>query len=197
MDQHLNLLPWQRIEASAAEGDGVMETLNAICNVLEYTVPDNYEGFLVIRYECPGGKAAEQHGGRTVIRFESNGVACVRQRYRDMYPTGISHTARIQTMSGREVEYIVPGSPPQSGQGLLEGGLTTITSDSTGNEPPHLFTVFYGLGKYHCLNRYRKMEYTQQKRLNFLKGVLEYHRTHRRVFRRPVEVVVSTGLIGL
>jgi signal recognition particle receptor subunit beta len=34
MDQHLNLLPWQRIEASAAEGDGVMETLNAICGLV-------------------------------------------------------------------------------------------------------------------------------------------------------------------
>jgi hypothetical protein len=124
--------------------------------VLEYTVPDNYEGFLVIRYECPGGTAAEQRDGRTTIRFENNGVACVRQRYRDIYPAGISHTARIQTTSGREVEYIVPGSPPQSGQGLLEGGLTTTTYGPTGDEPPAFIYSVLWLGKASVLDSLQK-----------------------------------------
>ncbi len=43
-----------------------------------YTVPDGYAGFLVIRYDCAGGKPLVIQNGEIHLEFNNDGTACVK-----------------------------------------------------------------------------------------------------------------------
>ncbi len=46
-----------------------------------YTIPDGYQGFLAIRYECAGGKPLVIQDGKTYLEFNGDGTACVKDAY--------------------------------------------------------------------------------------------------------------------
>ena len=46
-----------------------------------YTIPNAYQGFLVIRYECAGGKPLVILNGKAQIEFNDDGIACIKDAF--------------------------------------------------------------------------------------------------------------------
>src|SRR6185369_2235906 len=44
---------------------------------LSYTIPDNYEGILIVRYECPGGEHVIRQNGGVLIHYHPDGKLCL------------------------------------------------------------------------------------------------------------------------
>jgi hypothetical protein len=72
---------------------------------LVYTIPDNYEGFLVIEFSCVNGKSLNRTQGRVNISFNDQGYACVTESYDEVYPTGVSRVDFVTTRSGIRVSF--------------------------------------------------------------------------------------------
>jgi len=100
---------------------------------LNYTIPDNYTGFLVIEYACPGGQPAPRHNNEVFLIFNDQGVACIRDRYEDIYPTGISSVASTQTRSGQQVAF-VGGGPQERGGYAVVGASVRVVNQVATNE---------------------------------------------------------------
>lgn len=47
-----------------------------------YTIPHGYEGFLVIRYECDGGRSLMVDNGEVHLEFDEDGTACIADKFR-------------------------------------------------------------------------------------------------------------------
>lgn len=45
----------------------------------EYIVPADYQGFLVIRYNCPGGQPLPRLGNRISVTFDQRGIYCTNE----------------------------------------------------------------------------------------------------------------------
>jgi len=100
---------------------------------LNYTIPDNYTGFLVIEYACPGGQPVTRHNNKVFLIFNDQGVACIRDRYEDIYPTGISSVASTQTRSGQQVAF-VGGGPQERGGYAVVGASVRVVNQVATNE---------------------------------------------------------------
>jgi hypothetical protein len=46
-----------------------------------YTIPDGYQGFLVIRYDCAGGKPLVIQNGEIHLEFSNDGTACIKDAF--------------------------------------------------------------------------------------------------------------------
>jgi hypothetical protein len=42
-----------------------------------YKIPDGYQGFLVIKYDCAGGKPLVIENGEIHLEFSNDGTACI------------------------------------------------------------------------------------------------------------------------
>jgi hypothetical protein len=115
---------------------------------LNYTIPDSYTGFLVIEYECPGGQPVTRHTNEVFLIFNDQGVACIRDRYEDIYPTGISSVASTQTRSGQQVEFV--GGGPQERGGYAVVGASVITRGNIGENRRTVFEILWA-GEQHDL----------------------------------------------
>lgn len=93
---------------------------------LVIVIPDGYQGFLLVRYACPGGEPIIRLDGRLIIRFRNNGTACVSDTYQDVFPSGLSQIERVQTASGNTTIPWVVDSTKAQGVGLVS--ISTLQS---------------------------------------------------------------------
>lgn len=94
---------------------------------LEFVVPDGYEGFLLVRYDCPGGQPVVRRDSRTIITFRSNGTACVSDSHQDVFSSSAFRIERIQSASGnRTIPWVVDAT---NAQGV---GLVSISTAQSG-----------------------------------------------------------------
>jgi hypothetical protein len=90
----------------------------------EYVVPDNYEGFLAIRFECPGGQPLIKDGVARVV-FKSDGTFCTSDKWRPSTDTTWLPDLKSsphKTASGKPIEK--PVETPESGYVLCCESLT-------------------------------------------------------------------------
>lgn len=76
-----------------------------------YILPDDYEGYLVIHYKCPGGKPLAIVDGTVHIEFNEHGVACIRDAFESVFPHGVVSMLEkdaAQTRRGKPVPIIGP-----------------------------------------------------------------------------------------
>ena len=113
----------------------VLTALTFACNESgevrwEYVVPDNYEGFLAIRFSCPGGEPLMKDGVAHV-EFKSDGTFCTSDPWVPTSSTTWFPTMRRsphRSASGKSIEK--PVEIPKSGYTLCCEGTTTYC-DST------------------------------------------------------------------
>ncbi|NJL34632.1 MAG: hypothetical protein HC893_13210 [Chloroflexaceae bacterium] len=63
-----------------------------------YVVPDGYEGFLVIMYNCPGGQPLPRTNNRLTVHYDADGTYCTNEarfRYRG--------SVQAETTSGQSI----------------------------------------------------------------------------------------------
>jgi hypothetical protein len=85
-----------------------------------YTIPTNYQGFLVIRYECTGGNPLVVQDEKIYVRFNDNGTACIKDKF---LPTKGQIFA--QDKNGQSIRYV--GSPwHEKGYGLYIDGTQSM-----------------------------------------------------------------------
>ena len=100
--------------------------------VLHYTIPDTYQGFLVIRYACPQGEPVVRQDGRIHITFQDNGTACLAAGYTDIFPSGVFHVARVETLSGQSIRFAGSVDKQSSGYALVD---LSVMQDIKGPSP--------------------------------------------------------------
>lgn len=96
----------------------------------EYVVPDKYEGFLAIRFNCPGGQPLIKNG-LAHVEFKPNGTFCTSDSYTASYEATWFPTLRRsphKSASGKPIEK--PVETPESGYAICCEG-TTNFCDST------------------------------------------------------------------
>ncbi len=83
-----------------------------------YTIPDGYQGFLVIRYDCVGGKPLVIQNGEIHLEFNNDGTACIKDAF---LPTGGQDFA--ESKSGEPIKIADAGAPwdAKSGEYALYG----------------------------------------------------------------------------
>jgi hypothetical protein len=107
---------------------------------LEYTIPDNYSGFLVIEYDCTNGELAERRNGRVHITFQANGVACLAESYEAIFPSGAFYVAQVQTQSGATIRFQGPVQADMQGYALTDLSMIQQRTGPSGDVPPD-FTI--------------------------------------------------------
>jgi len=118
---------------------------------LAYIVPDHYQGFLAIYYECPGGKPVDQSDGRAHITFDAHGVACIKESYVTLFPGGARHVASVQTVSGQSVRFAGGWEQVSTGYALLDLSVQQGYGPN-GNNPPQYTISILWVGEMQRLN---------------------------------------------
>lgn len=144
---------------------------------LEYVIPDAYQGFLVIEYECDGGHSARQSDGRVQFVFNAMGVACVSDTYTAIYPTGMSSVWKVETRSGQPVDFVGSWSHGQRGSGVVGAGVTRISYGPQGVDEETYEVLWVGQ-----LADFAKLMDTQQ-----------YTTAEARFFERSLGIPVAGG----
>jgi hypothetical protein len=97
--------------AASVEGPGVN---------IAYTVPDNYQGFLVVLYNCPDAHQSARMGSAVQIKFDTNGIACIPEEYDEIYNTSFHSIRSIQTHQGKTVRFEPELSMNSNGYALVD-----------------------------------------------------------------------------
>ena len=85
-----------------------------------YTIPDGYQGFLVIRYECAGGKPLVIQDGKIYLEFDDDGTACINDTFRPNHGQVFA-----QHRNGQPIRVV--GSPwNENGYALYTAGVRGI-----------------------------------------------------------------------
>jgi hypothetical protein len=85
-----------------------------------YTIPDGYQGFLVIRYDCTGGKPLVIQNEEIHLEFNNDGTACIKDAFQPTHGQDFA-----QDKSGRSVRVV--GSPwNDKGYALYGQGVMSI-----------------------------------------------------------------------
>ncbi len=85
-----------------------------------YTIPNDYQGFLVIRYECAGGKPLVIQSGKARVEFGDDGTACLSSAFQPSHGQDFA-----QDKSGRSVRIV--GSPwNEKGYALYGQGVMSV-----------------------------------------------------------------------
>jgi hypothetical protein len=85
----------------------------------ELIIPDNYQGFLVVRYNCPDGLPLSASTEVITYRFRHDGTICTR----DPVPTTWGQYA-IRTHGGKQL--VAMGDPwPTTGYGITDAEIYT------------------------------------------------------------------------
>jgi hypothetical protein len=118
---------------------------------LTLIVPDGYQGMLAIQYACPGGYAV--NAASTVERrvvFDSRGVACVQERYQDLFPRAGRRIRSAHTTRGQPIRVV-----QELNRDSTQGSTITITSPFTRMETiqgdVHEVTLFW-VGERHTFD---------------------------------------------
>lgn len=84
-----------------------------------YIIPDRYQGFLVIRYACPGGHPLSDDGSTIVVVFQNDGTYCTNASVFSWHGKVTAATRTGQSVSGQ-------GLWDQRGYGFYSDGLLTV-----------------------------------------------------------------------
>lgn len=95
----------------------------------QYIVPAGYQGYLAIRYNCPGGEPLMRSNNAITIVFTADGTFCTSDEY--FASTGPLATA--QTTSGQPIPYVLD---PKQHQGYaMCCGSTMVIGGNTQENP--------------------------------------------------------------
>lgn len=72
---------------------------------LSITIPDGYQGFLIVRYECEDGTPFAREYNVAEITFDDTGALCLDTTFEEMYPYGVHRISSVQTSSGQSVPF--------------------------------------------------------------------------------------------
>ena len=99
-----------------------------------YIIPDNYQGFLVIKYECQNGKPLVIKDGEIQVEFNADGTFCTSDKF-----SLTDGQDFAQTKSSQPVRVV--GSPwNQKGYALTGGSTLTIGGNTMRNPSNKDFT---------------------------------------------------------
>lgn len=104
-----------------------------------YIIPDHYEGFLVIRYECPGGAPLRDAGGNVRVVFADNGTACVR----DAIASGLIIASTGTTRSGQAVRFNGASYHGETGYALVDIAVHTRIYGPTADGVKYTFSILW------------------------------------------------------
>jgi hypothetical protein len=124
---------------------GLLITLLVSCGFLQgmdIVIPDQYEGFLVIGYECPGGSQLVRKNGHMQVPFEDNGVLCVTNTYEDFFPDGIHSVNSVYMRNGQKVPF-KGSSTDKPGYALVELQTMITIAGSTGTGERYVYSIFW------------------------------------------------------
>jgi hypothetical protein len=84
-------------------------------NYHTYVIPDDYEGFLVIHYDCADGQSLYNAWGNVHVTFQEDGTACVQESI----PGGLFFP-EVETHSGTTVYFQDPPYSEASGYAFVD-----------------------------------------------------------------------------
>jgi hypothetical protein len=124
-----------------------------------FVIPDQYEGFLAIDYECSGGVPLPDDGTTIRIVFDDNGTFCTTD------PSfGWEGQYTVETRSGQSVP--TGGLLQQTGYGFYSDGLITF-----GGPPRRQFSIYW-VGDVAYLAKTRNTAVYSQEQAAFLRDRL-------------------------
>ena len=135
---------------------------------LEYTIPDNYNGFLVIEYACVNGTPVERRNGYVHITFQDNGVACLAESYEEVRPYGTFYVAQILTRSGTAVRFQGPVRDDMTGYALTDLSMIQRRTGPSGDVPPDFTIGILWVGDMQALATLMKESMYQEALATFL-----------------------------
>jgi hypothetical protein len=125
---------------------------------LHYTIPENYTGFLVIEYGCDGGYSAINKGAEVSIVFNDAGVACVSEKYEELYPNGTSLVGSTLTRSGKSVNFV--GGGPHENGGYAVVGATVLVDNSIVDNKKTVFEILWAGEQDQLIRLFKEDKYT-------------------------------------
>lgn len=152
---------------------------------LEYTIPDNYTGFLVIEYDCVNGTPVERRNGHVHITFQDNGVACLAGSYQEVLPDGTFYVARILTRSGTAVRFQGPVRDDMTGYALTDLEMIQQRTGPSGDVPPDFTIGILWVGDMQALATLMKESTYQEALATFLEQQMGISRRMGEPRRRP------------
>lgn len=97
-----------------------------------YIIPDTYQGYLAIRYDCPGGQSLVEANEVIVIHFKPDGTFCTS----DSSFAYSGHLPTAQTASGQPIPYVI--DPRQyEGYAICCGNRMVIGGNTQENPAPN------------------------------------------------------------
>jgi hypothetical protein len=95
-----------------------------------FTVPDNYTGYLIIRYDCPNGIPATRKGSDIYFEFQRDGTLCIKDSHPQTHRGGAWTIKHVQTISGEDIRAVVDVNNTHGT--IFFGGSTMQSGDAQG-----------------------------------------------------------------
>lgn len=97
-----------------------------------YIIPDGYQGYLAIRYNCPAGQPLVETKGVIIIHFNADGTFCTS----DSFFASTGHLPTAETASGQPIPYIIDPRQHQ-GYAICCGNKMVIGGNTLENPSPN------------------------------------------------------------
>jgi hypothetical protein len=108
----------------------------------EYIIPDDYHGYLAIRWDCSGGVPLNSKDRTVRIEFKPDGTFCTSDSFFTSWTTG----DRAWSASGRPIP-IYPRGRGYQGYGLCCGSTRVIGGDTYVNPGPDIILSLMWVGE--------------------------------------------------
>jgi hypothetical protein len=102
----------------------------------EYIIPDNYVGYLAIRYDCPGGRPLIEENNTIRVNFKSDGTFCTSSSLVSSWSDG----DKAWNTSGQTIPF-ANGVPDKPEDAICCGSSRVIGGGTVAN--PGLEMVFF------------------------------------------------------
>jgi hypothetical protein len=110
--------------------------------IWKYIIPDGYQGYLAIHYECPGGKPLSRSDNMITVEFNDDGIYCTSESaFATRGPLPITVTT-----TGRDIPYVTdPWN--HSGWGICCGSTRAIGGNTVENPNEDLILGLQWVGQ--------------------------------------------------
>jgi len=72
-----------------------------------FTIPNEYQGFLVIGFNCPKGNDVQKSDYSLRVRYSSKGIACTSMKFLDLFPN--IGTDSFTDTDGKTIPFLING----------------------------------------------------------------------------------------
>jgi hypothetical protein len=122
-----------------------------------YIIPENYNGFLIVRYNCPEGLPLKTINDSYIVLFDENGVFCTSD-----IMSATTGSVSAQTRSGKSIPvFTTPWG--ERGYGFAGGSTMTIGGDTARNPGEDLHIHIFWAGDMEYLSSTRnRVEYGRE-----------------------------------